>query len=420
MKYFQKTYDNGLRLIFEKNDRQVTAASIMFFVGSQNEQPNEEGLAHFIEHMIFKSSKNYSTEESLDALAMLGSDYNAYTSKTVTRFVFKCLAENFEETFKIYSDLLINPLFRDDELDKEREVVIEEMNKCQDDPVEVMYETAMENFYHGQKYAHDALGRKQNIENVTKEQLFEFKDRFYKANNCIISVTGSADFEEIDRVVAKYFASQISGSGKPYEVDFAQILPSIKEKYVAVSRDDKQVNACIMIKSENYSSEQKYVADIYASILGNTQNSRLFKQIRENLGLVYSIYASFELSAQTGNIVIAFGTRAKNLKKALAEIKKIITDMAGSGVSDAEMSYAKNWKKSCMGYSMESSSVICDLNGSMVHYHGKPISQKQRLEFYGKVTKAEVDAFAKKIASENQFAVVAVGKNFSKSDLEVF
>ena len=167
MKHFQKTYDNGLRLVLEKNDRPITAVNIMFFVGSQNEEKNEEGYAHFIEHMIFKASENYSTDESMDKFAMLGADYNAYTSKTVTRFVFKCINENFEEMVKVYSDLILKSKFNQDELDKEREVIVEEMKKCQDDPVEIMYEEAVNNFYFGDKYAHDALGTEENILNVT-------------------------------------------------------------------------------------------------------------------------------------------------------------------------------------------------------------------------------------------------------------
>ncbi len=420
MKYFEKTYENGLRLILEKNDRAVSAVNIMFFVGSDNEEKHEEGYAHFIEHMIFKSSENYTTEESLDALAMLGADYNAYTSKSVTRFVFKCLKENLEETFKVYSDLIIRSKFEKEELDKEREVVIEEMKKCQDDPVEVMYEAAMENFYHGQKYAHDALGNEENIKNVTREQLLKFKNRFYQANNCIISVTGNFEFEQVEKIVTKYFASAFKQKGKPYEVDFNKLMPTIEEKYKIVERDDKQANVCIMIASENYSSQKKYIADVYASILGNTQNSRLFKEIREKLGLVYSIYSSFELSAKSGNLVIAFGTRPKNVKKALCEIRRILTELAGSGVLGEEMLYAKNWKKSCMGYSYESSSVIADLNASMVHYHGKPISADERLLFYSAVTKKQVDEYAKTIAAEKMYAVVAVGKGLKQSDLLVF
>lgn len=420
MKYFQKTYDNGLRLILEKNDRPVTAACIMFFVGSQNEEKHEEGYAHFIEHMTFKSSENFSTEEAMDKFTMLGADYNAFTSKTVTRYVFKCLGENFEEAFALYSDLVLRSKFDKNELDKEREVIIEEMKKYQDDPVELMYEKAVENFYTGTTYAHDALGSEEVVSAATREKLLAFKNRFYTANNCIISVTGNIDIDSLDKIVTKYFADKISGSGKPYEVDFSLLEPNIKSNYEIITRSDEQVNVCISIKSVSYASDQKYVADIYASILGNSQNSRLFKRIREELGLVYTIYAMTEIGARVGEIDIVFGTRPKNVKKALTEIRAIIEKLANDGVSCEEVQRAINLKKSCTLYALESSSEIADINASMVHYHGKPLSQAERMKNYDKVTSKDINDFAKKIANETKFAVVAVGKGLKMEDLEVF
>ena len=420
MKYFQKTYDNGLRLILEKNDRPITAVNIMFFVGSQNEEKDEEGYAHFIEHMTFKSSENYSTDESMDKFAMLGADYNAYTSKTVTRFVFKCINENFEELFKVYSDLILRSKFNQDELDKERQVIVEEMKRSQDDPIEIMYEDAVNNFYYGNKYAHDALGTEENILSATKEKLLNFKNKFYRANNCVISVIGNISLEKLDEIVSRYFADYFNEKSEPYKVDFSQIEPNIKENYKIITRDDKQANVCIMLKAPNYASEQKYIADIYASILGNTQNSKLFKRIREELGLVYNIYASCEVGARIGEIVIAFGTRPSNVKKALAEIRKIINELAEEGITENELEYAKTWKKSITLYSEESSSRIADLNASMVHYHGKPLSAKERMEGYDKIKVQDVFDFAKQVANEKQFAVVAIGKGIKKNDLKEF
>lgn len=420
MKHFQKTYDNGLRLILEKNDRPITAVNIMFFVGSQNEEKHEEGYAHFIEHMIFKSSENYSTNESMDKFAMLGADYNAYTSKTVTRFVFKCINENFEEMFRVYSDLILKSKFQQDELDKEREVVVEEMKKCQDDPVEIMYEEAVDNFYFGNKYAHDALGTEENILNVTREQLLSFKNKYYRADNCIISVVGNIDFDKLDKIVSKWFSNNFKENREPYKVDFSRIEPNIKDNYKIITRDDKQANVCILIKAPNYASEQKYIADIYASILGNTQNSKLFKKIREELGLVYHIYASCEVGARIGEVVIVFGTRPKNVKKAICEIKNILNELAEKGITEEELEYAKIWKKSITLYSEENSSQIASLNASMVHYHDRPLSSKERMEHYDKIKTKDVCEFAKQIANEEKFAVVAVGSDLKLSDLKSF
>ncbi len=142
-----KTYKNGLRLVLEKNDKNVIGLNILFNVGSQNESEKEFGYSHFIEHLVFKGTKKRTAEQLSDELTMLGADFNACTSRTLTRFNFKCLAENFEKCFEIYADMLINAEFRDDDINKERNVVIEEMKRVHDDPVEGFYERFMENYF---------------------------------------------------------------------------------------------------------------------------------------------------------------------------------------------------------------------------------------------------------------------------------
>ena len=227
-----KTYKNGLRLCHEKNDKNVIAVNILFNVGSYNESENEQGYSHFIEHLLFKSSQKFSTMEIMDKLSYYGADFNAYTSRTVTRYIFKCLKENFEPCFEIYSDMIINPKFDSEEIDKERGVVIEEMKKCDDDPTEVLYRTVMENYYHNNSYAHDELGTEEIISKVSREQLLEYKNKHYTANNCVISVVGNIEFDELDRIVEKYFVSAFKEKSLPYELNKTEKQLEKNEQYV--------------------------------------------------------------------------------------------------------------------------------------------------------------------------------------------
>lgn len=420
MKTFSKTYKNGLRLVLEQKDTDVVSSNILFFVGSENESKEEEGFSHFIEHMIFKSSENYSTEEINDKFTFYGADYNAYTSKTATRFIFKCLKENFEPCFEIYSDLLIRPKFDEEEMNKERNVVVEEMKKCEDDPVQVMYQRVMDNYFAGLSCAHDELGNEETIMSVSRETLLAYKNKFYQANNCIISVVGNIEFDELDRIVEKYFSSCFDYESKHYNLNKEKIQENIIKKYDTINRDDNQANVCIHIKSSSCFDEDNIAGNLYVSILGSSQNSRLFKRIREDLGLVYTIYAFADAGARKGEILIIFGTRPKNIKQAMTEVKKVIKDLAENGVSEDELQRAKNWKKSCHAFAWESSSDIAEANGTSEHLYEKILSRAERLERVEKVTKKEVDEFAKKIANETVFNVVAVGKNLNLADLEVF
>ena len=417
---YTKTYKNGLRLIHEKNNKNVVSLNIMFNVGSQNETKSEEGYSHFIEHMIFKGTKNINSFEIMDKLTFLGADYNAFTSKIVTKFVFKCLAENFEKCFEIYADILVNAEFDSTELDRERQVVIEEMKRCDDEPTEVMYKRAMDNYFAGLPYAHDELGDEKIIESVTREQLLEYKNRFYKPENCVISVVGNIDFDQLDKIVEKYFANKFDYEALPNKFDFEPYKISISKRYDIVERDDNQANVCVVIKSVSSNDEQKFACDLYTSILGSSQNSRLFKVIREKLGLVYTIFAYNEMSGKAGELLIVFGTRPKNVKKAMVEIKKTILDFAEHGATEEELTRAKNWKKSCLAFGTETNGDLAEINGTIFNIFNKVFDSKDRLQKTECVTLEQVNEFAKRIANENVLNVVAVGKGVKIEDISVF
>ncbi len=415
-----KIYDNGLRLCHEKNDKNVVAVNILFNVGSANEKENEQGYSHFIEHLLFKSSEKFSTMEIMDKLSYYGADFNAYTSRMVTRYIFKCLKENFENCFEIYADMIIRPKFNADEIDKERNVVIEEMKKCDDDPVEVLYKTVMNNYYNGNSYAHDELGTEEIISKVSREELLEYKNKHYTANNCIISVVGNIEFNELDRIVEKYFASVFAEKSEPYTPSKTEIVPNILKKYDIVERDDNQANVCVHIKSVSAVDDKKYIADLYSSILGNSQNSRLYKIIREELGLVYSVYAFSDMVSTTGGIFIMLGTRPKNVKKAIFEIKRIIKEFAENGATEEEFERVKNLKKSILEYSTETNADRAEANGTMMHLFEKSKSLEERKKQIESIKLSEVNDFARVIASEEMFNVVAVGKNLKLCDIEQF
>lgn len=420
MTKFNKTFKNGLRVFLDQNEKDVVAISILFFVGSQNEEKHEQGYSHFIEHLNFKSSSKFSTEDIMDKLTLYGADYNAYTAKTVTRYTFKCLKENFEKCFEIYADMLVSAKFDNEEIDKERGVVVEEMQKCADDPVQVLYERVLKNYYGEHPFAHDELGTEEIITNVSREELLEYKHRFYKPENCIVSVAGNIDFDELCTIVDRYFASHFDYEAKHYTVNFDRYEVALEKQYDTIERSDNQANVCVHIKSVQSGDPDKCVADIYTSILGNSQNSRLFKLIREELGLVYTIYAFNDAGPNTGEIFILFGTRPKNVKKAVKEIRKVIVDMAENGITDAELERAVNWKKSCIAYSSETNADLAEINCTYAHLYNVTMSLEDRAKLYDNITTEKVNAFAKRIASETIFNVVAVGKNIKIEDIKVY
>jgi predicted Zn-dependent peptidase len=420
MKIVEHTYENGLRVVFEKNDKNVIGLNILFFVGSQNETKEQEGYSHFIEHLMFKGTEKRTAEELADELSMLGADFNAYTSRTVTRYTLKCLTENFEKCFEIYADMLLNASFRNDDIDKERNVVIEEMKRVQDDPVEVLYDRVMTNYFGENSYAHDELGKEEIISTVSRNQLVDYKNKFYLPKNCVISVTGNTNFETIDQLIKKYFVFDKVEKSQPTFVDFNKFDINVTKKFDIIKRNDNQANVCVHIKSITCDSPLRAVSEIYSCILGNSQNSRLYKRIREELGLVYSIYSFVSMGSSSGELFIMFGTRPENTAKTILEIKQIIQDLATNGILETELVTAKNLKKSSMEYSLETNSEIAEINGSYVHLYGAVDTIQKRTEEIDAVSLEQVNNFAKMIAQEKIFNVVAVGKNLKKKDIECF
>lgn len=415
----QKQYKNGLRLVFQKTASEVVAVNILMNVGSQNETPLEEGYAHFVEHMIFKGTDKINSKEVMDKLTFLGADYNAYTTRSVTRYTFKCLKANYAECLKIYLELLKNATFDEIELEKERQVVIEEMQKCLDDPEELLYRKVVENYFYGDSFVHDELGDEKIILQAKREDLLEFKKRFYKPENCIISVAGNIDYAELESIIQKEYADSFDYEHNCYK-NLSDVKINIKNKYDVIKRKDNQVLICVHINSENVYSKNRSVCDVYSSILAGSQNSRLFKILREDRGLIYSIFALNEYRPSCGETFIIFGTSPKNVKTVLALIRQEIHNLAVNGIDDTELETAKNWKMSCMGFETETQENIAEFNGTSVHFFGNHQEISKRLEDYKNITIKQINTYAKKIEKETKYNVVAVGKNIKKKDLQQF
>lgn len=419
METITKTYDNGLRLVLAKNDKNVVAVNILVGVGSNYEQTDEEGFSHFIEHMVFKSSEKFSTNEIMENLTFYGAEYNAFTSKDITCFVFMCLKENFEKCFEIYSDMLISPKFLEEEMSKEREVVIEEMKRYADQPRSVLQKEILNNYFDGTTFAHEVLGREEIIANVSRERLLEYKNKYYTADNIVISVAGNIEFEELDQIVTKYFASGFKEKRTPKQVCKNEIEVNIKTKYAVVQRPDNQANVCVHIKSVPVGDPKEYISELYSIILGGTSSSKLYKQVREELGLVYSIYSYYEAQCRNGEIYIVFGTRPKNLKKALSCIKENIINL-NEKLTEKELEAAKNYAKSSLEYSNETNADLARTCAETFYQTGKVVLVQNKKQKYDEITLEDIKKFAQEIASEKTFNVVAVGNNIDLELLKIY
>lgn len=415
-----KIYDSGLQLVVEETNSPCTSFGAMVKVGSQNEREFEEGFAHFIEHLMFKSTATRSTEKIASELEFLGSEINAYTCKTHTCYHFKAINENFEDSLKVYADMLQNGLLLQSEVDTEREVVVEEMNRSEDNPNSITWRELDKSMFNGTKLAHHVLGTKEVIRGCTVEQLKDFRDRFYTGDNTVISISGGVSFEDAEKLIKKHFPKYFEKTALPNKYDTTPLEASILDKYVVYNKDDKQVNYKLAIKGVSLFDRDVYVQNLYSIILGGGMSSRLFKILREQKSLAYGV-GSFDVpNLQNGQVVLFIGTTKDKLKTAVVGMKEILLDMAKNGVTAEELDKAKNQLKASLVYGCEQTMTTMLNNAEQLTNTGKVETINDKIAKINAVTASDIKRFAQRVFLEEEYVSVACGKDINKEDLRAF
>ncbi|MBQ3494272.1 MAG: insulinase family protein [Clostridia bacterium] len=416
-----KTYESGLRFIFTQVNNPISAFNLVVGVGAQNESYEQEGLSHFLEHLIFKSTTNRTVEEINDQLSYIGANHNAATYKDKTCFHFKVPKQNFEKGLEIFSDILQNGRFLPQEIDPERAVVLEEMEMRNDNPGTILFSKIDNEFFAGTPRGHLTIGRKEVIQNVTPKQIVAYKNKHYTPNNMIVSVVADMTFEQAEQLIQKYFPTYFKGKAKPTTQNRVPFDINIKNNYFSYDKDDNQVNLDIAIKGVGMFDEKFYVQQVFCSLLGGDCSARLYKELREKLGLAYSTWCSEDVKSDCGYLHLYIGTTDAKLEQAIVGMKKILFDIAKNGVTEKELNKIKNLLKNSFVYREETSESICHGNAnSLFKRDTKIIEFEEYCQNIDKVTTKDIQDFAKQVFVENNFVVGVVGKNIDIKRLKVY
>jgi len=415
-----KTFNSGVQLVVSETNSPMTVFGLLVKVGSFHEEAEFEGASHFIEHLMFKSTKNRTVEQIAEEQEFWGSEINAFTSKTHTVYHFKCLTENFEKSLEIYADMLQNGLLDEREVNSEREVVLEEIKRAHDSVSRILYYETDKAIYSGTRLEHKILGNEENIKNISIEKIKEFINKFYTADNIIFSISGGVSFNDAEKLIKKYFPKYFEGNSKPKELDTTPFNICIKQKHITHEKDDKQVNVMVSIKGNSMYDEDMFHQKIYAKILGSGMSSRLFQTLREKMGLAYSVSAISDDDFNSGTVKLSIGTSKDKLTKALQGMRAIIEDMAINGVTEYEVQKAKNKLISKLIYDEETNISLMKKNLLQLYFRGRLLTHEEIIERINKVTIQDINNFAKRISNEKEFFVCAVGKEIDCNDLKVF
>lgn len=416
-----KTYPSGLRLIVESVPGN-RAVAVFFGVntGSVYEDEHNNGISHVIEHMTFKGTKTRSAEDISTQFECLGASVNAFTSRYNTQYYGKCIKENTEKMVEIFSDMILNSVYDEEELKRELKVIYEEIDMYEDDPGSVAYDKYNEIFFKGTKLEKSVIGTKKVLSKLKRQDLIDYIDKYYVPQNMVVAFAGDVTMAEADAMVRKYFNSAFKTKSKPIDMKKTNEVVIPKQAQIVTKKNIAQTHIVMGYPTDNIYSKNAAGINVLAFILGGGMSSRLFVRIREKLGLVYSINALPEFADIGGNIIISLATNSTNQELALKSIKEEIDNIANNGVTDAELEKAKTFCKSMLVMAAEVSTNKARNNASNILTYGKSITIDERMEEIEKVTKADVNKLAKSIFGRDDMCIAVVSDKPNKNPLKVY
>ncbi|MDD4275811.1 MAG: pitrilysin family protein [Clostridia bacterium] len=409
-----KLYDNGLKLVVvEKSQFETVAIAVSIETGSINETPKISGISHYIEHMMFKGTKKRTAQQIVAELDALSANVNAFTCETHTLYHTKSLSESAEKCLEILSDMYFNSQFLAEELVREREVILEEIARYKDIPEAVCEEGLIKIFYEGHPASNIVIGSKESLMEITRDDILKYvKDR-YTAQNTIISFAGKIKFEDAEKLVQKYFVPNFSHKKIP-------VLPLNKKemhlpvaKYFGKTKKIEQSHIAIAYPTVNIYSKDLQAVKIFSFIFGGGMSSRLFQEIREKRGLVYSIHSQNDSEKYGGILVAHFATRPQNAVKAMCAINDLTNELVKNGVKKEEFDSAVYNLISSIKMKQEVTIKLATSTAEELAVYGKVISPNALIKKYEKVTIADVNRVARKILLQKNICVSFVGPKSS-------
>ena len=305
-------------------------------VGSRDEEENESGLTHFIEHMLFKGTQQRSALEIAKQLDAVGGMSNAFTSKENTCFHAKVLDTHLPLVVEILSDIFLQSVFDQVEVEREREVILQEINMVEDTPDEYVHILFNKNFWDGNSLGRPIFGNVQTVKSFTREMILEYLNRGYHPDRIVLTAAGNVNHQEFLELVGPAF-SNIERHGH----NFDRTPPRANSRVDLYPRDIEQIHLCLGTRGTSLHEKERYCCSILNVILGGSMSSRLFQEVRERRGLAYSIYSFLSSQTDTGMMGIYGAVRPDNIKETLELIRLELSRFKREPISDTELRAAK-------------------------------------------------------------------------------
>lgn len=409
-------YKNGLRVVLNQNTNiRTVCAGIWVGVGSAFEQPSINGISHFTEHMLFKGTDKYSAYDVADGFEKVGAAINAFTGKENTCYFFKCMDEYTDHCFELLSHIYFDSEYRAEDLDKERNVIIEEINMVQDEAEDLAYDLIAKVNFGDHPLGQPIIGSIENVRSFNKNTIKSFMDKYYKASNVVLSFAGNLSETQVDNMVKKYFLDRVPTESVNLDISTPKYLARAESSIM----DFEQSNIIVSFPSIKFNDEMTATQSLLNAILGGGMSSRLFQTIREQAGLAYSVYTTPSSFINCGVFNIVCNITHTNTELVLSMLRKELNDFITNGVSDSEFERSKAQLKSAFVFGQESVQSCMIAAGKLMLSSNELFDYDKRVAQIDAVTKSQLNKLSKQIFDFEQVSCAYVGKETGVDLLKV-
>ena len=412
--YKKHVLENGLTIIGEEIPY-VKSISLGVWInaGSRIEDEEISGVSHFIEHMLFKGTRNRTSKQIASEIDNLGGQINAFTSKECTCYYVKLLDSHIDIGIDVLSDMILNSKFNEDDLDKERSVIIEELKMYEDSPEDLAYDLLTENIYKNDPLGMNIIGTEESLKRLNREKLLDYFNKYYVPNNSVIAISGNFNFDEIINKIEEKFKVW-----KKRDVNVDIKKAEFKSCFLTKNKDIEQVNLAMSLEAVPLENDKEvYALAVINTVFGGSISSRLFQKIREEKGLVYSIYSSQSLYRKCGELGIFASMSNEHLKEVYESIIEEIKIIKKYYLTDQEIKESKEQLKGSYILGLESTSSRMMSIGRALLLNNKVESTDDILKSIDNVDRETVKIVIDKIFNLDKLGVCIVGRDVEENKL---
>ncbi len=400
-----KVLNNGVRLIVKEMAGLLSVTmGVLVGTGAAYERDEEDGISHFIEHMMFKGTTTRSAFELSDAFDALGAQVNAFTGKDLTCYYTKSTSDHAAEAFSLLCDLFLNSTFPEEEIEREKGVVLEEINMDEDSPEDLCLDMLSRATFGHEGYGRNILGPASNVRAFTRADIIRYREERYRAENIVVSFAGNVSFELAEELCERFFGTLPGGFIQREKPVRFRLENEFKQKQI------EQAHFAFSFPTIKREHDALQAIQVLNTVLGGGMSSRLFKRVREELGLAYSVYSYSTHYEEAGLLTVYAGVNPNKAEEAAQAVLSVLDELKKKGVTEEEFLRGREQMKSSAIFSQENTSAQMLLYGKHLLYTNAVYDFEKRMSDISALTLSDVQNALRDHLDLTRAGVASVGK----------